>query len=87
MKKFIFINQKIKKFNKTIKIDGDKSISIRCLIFAALSSGKSNIKNLLESEDIFHTAETLKKLGVKITKKNKIILFMELVLINLNLKK
>ena len=71
MKKFIFINQKIKKFNKTIKIDGDKSISIRCLIFAALSSGKSNIKNLLESEDIFHTVETLKKLGVKITKKKQ----------------
>ena len=52
--KIIFINQKIKKFNKTIKIDGDKSISIE-LIFAALSSGKSNIKNLLESEDIFHS--------------------------------
>ena len=49
-KKFsVIINKKIKKFNKTIKIPGDKSCSIRALLFASQCIGISKIKNLLES--------------------------------------
>ncbi len=71
MSNFININKKIKNFNKSISVDGDKSISIRSLIFASLGNGISYIDNLLESEDIFHTINALRKLGVKIKKKKK----------------
>ena len=70
MKKFISIKKKINKFNKTINVDGDKSISIRSLIFASLATGKSKIKNLLESEDVLNAVNCLKTLGIKINKKN-----------------
>ena len=69
MKKFISIKKKIKKFSKIIVVDGDKSISIRSLIFASLATGKSKINNLLESEDVLSAVSCLKILGVKINKK------------------
>ncbi len=72
MKNSIKINSKIKSFNKQIFVDSDKSISIRSLIFGSLATGNSKIKNLLESEDIKNTIQSLKKLGVKIIKKKKV---------------
>ena len=69
MKKFISIKKKIKSFSKIIVVDGDKSISIRSLIFASLATGKSKIKNLLESDDVLSAVSCLKMLGVKINKK------------------
>ena len=72
MAHFIIINNKVKSFNKKIIIDSDKSISIRSLIFASLATGISKIHNLLESEDIFNTIKSLKKLGIKIKKIKKI---------------
>ena len=72
-KKFILINKKIKKFNKTIKIVPDKSLSLRALMLASQCIGISKIKNLLESEDVLDCINSLKKsLGVKIEKKNNI---------------
>ena len=71
MVQFIIIKNKVKSFNKKIIIDSDKSISIRSLIFASLATGISKIQNLLESEDIFNTIKSLKKLGVKIKKIKK----------------
>ena len=66
-KKFsVLINKKIKKFNKTIKIPGDKSGSIRAMLFASQCIGISRIKNLLESEDVLNCIQILKKLGVRI---------------------
>ena len=77
-KKFsVFINSKIKKFNKNIYVEGDKSISHRALIIASQCMGISSIKGILESEDIKNTINCLKALGVKILKKITIILFME----------
>ena len=69
-KKFsVSINKKIEKFNKKIEIPGDKSCSIRALLFASQCIGISKIKNLLESEDVLNTINALKKkLGVKIIK-------------------
>lgn len=72
-KKFsVSINQKIKKFNKTINIPSDKSCSIRALLFASVCIGKSEIVNLLESEDVLNCVQALKVLGVKIIKKKGI---------------
>ena len=62
----IVIKKKIKPFNKIIKVDGDKSISIRSLLMASQSVGVSRIKNLLYSEDIENAINSLKKLGIKI---------------------
>ncbi len=71
VKNYISISKKIKNFKRIIKIDGDKSISIRSLIFASLATGKSKIQNLLESEDVINTIKCLKKLGVNIKKKRE----------------
>src|SRR5210317_656583 len=66
MSKSLVINKKITKFNKIIKIEGDKSLSIRCVLLASQAEGKSTIKNLLKSDDVLSTIKCLKKLGVKI---------------------
>ena len=58
------------KLQGSLKISGDKSISHRALIFAALSVGESKIRNLLESRDVFATINILKELGIKIRKKS-----------------
>ena len=72
-KKFsVLTKNKIKKFNKTIQIPGDKSTSIRALIFASQCIGKSKIKNLLVSQDVLNCVQALKTLGVKIVKSNGI---------------
>lgn len=66
-KKFsVLIDKKIKKFNKTIKIPGDKSCSIRALLLASQCVGISNIKNLLESDDVMTCVNALRTLQVKI---------------------
>ena len=59
-------SSQIKSYSKTIKIDSDKSISIRSFLVGSVSHGISEIKNVLESEDIFSCINCLKKLGVKI---------------------
>tara|TARA_B100000029_G_scaffold184427_1_gene182008 strand:+ start:2564 stop:3913 length:1350 start_codon:yes stop_codon:yes gene_type:complete len=72
-KKFsLLVKEKIKKFNKSIDIPGDKSLSIRALLLASQCIGESQIKNLLESEDVLDCKKALEKLGVKITKVNNI---------------
>ncbi len=62
------INNPIKPFKKTIKVDSDKSLSIRSFLIGAISQDISKTKNVLESEDVFSTIDCLKKLGVKIKK-------------------
>ncbi len=66
----IKINKRINKFNKIIKIEGDKSLSIRWALLASQAFGKSTSKNILRSEDTLNTLDCLKKLGIK-TKFNK----------------
>ena len=63
---FIKINKKIGIFNKKILIDGDKSLSIRWALISSQSSFKSRSLNLLMSDDVLSTLNSLKKLGVKI---------------------
>ncbi len=73
MPKPIIINHTIKKYNKKIKVDGDKSLSIRFALLASQAIGKSKAYNLLKSEDVISTINCLKKLGVKIKWDKKII--------------
>jgi 3-phosphoshikimate 1-carboxyvinyltransferase len=49
-----------------ICVPGDKSISHRALILAALAAGASEVENLSEGRDVRSTAAVLRKLGVKI---------------------
>tara|TARA_B100000242_G_C42640254_1_gene301139 strand:- start:142 stop:402 length:261 start_codon:yes stop_codon:yes gene_type:complete len=71
------INKKIPSFSKTIYVDSDKSISIRSFLIGAISRNITSTTNVLESEDVLSTINCLKKLGVKIKKKNqKAIRFM-----------
>ena len=48
----IIIKKKISRFNKTIKVTGDKSISIRWVLFSSIANGISKSQNLLRSEDV-----------------------------------
>ena len=71
MQNFIKINNKIGNFKKIIKVSGDKSLSIRWILFASLASGRSKAKNLLISEDVLASIEAIKQLGIKTSFKNK----------------
>ena len=68
-KKFnLVVVKKINSFNKTIRVDSDKSISIRSFLIGSISENISKINNVLESEDVLSTIQCLKNLGVKIKK-------------------
>ncbi len=73
----IIIKKKIKKFNKVISVTGDKSISIRWVLFSSLGQGVSRAKNLLISEDVLAAIKAVKKLGIKVKlqKKNECKIF------------
>ena len=62
----LIIKKKLEKFNKTIMVSGDKSLSIRWILFSSLANGTSKAQNLLISEDVLATIETIKKLGIKV---------------------
>ena len=67
----IIIDKKIKNFNKKIEVDGDKSLSIRWILFSSLASTKSTAQNLLLSEDVMAAIKVIRKLGIKVVIKNK----------------
>ena len=66
MSKIISVNKKIGDFNKIITVPGDKSLSIRWVLFSSLAEGTSKAKNLLLSEDVLASIEAIKKLGIKV---------------------
>lgn len=70
LKSFNLITKdKIIPFNKTIKVDPDKSISIRSFLIGSICQNISYANNILESEDVLSTIICLRKLGVKIKRK------------------
>ena len=72
----VLIKKKIKKFKKNILVENDKSISHRALLISSQCIGPSELKGVLESEDVKNTIICLKRLGVKILKKkNKYIIY------------
>ncbi len=68
----VIIRNKIKKFNKSIIVSGDKSISIRWVLFSSLSNGECVAKNLLLSEDVLAAIKAINQLGIKSVKENNI---------------
>ena len=48
----VIVNSKVKPFKKTIKVDSDKSISIRSFLIGAIAQKISSAKNVLESDDV-----------------------------------
>ena len=49
-----------------IRVPGDKSISHRALMFAALAVGETRIEGLLEGEDVLRTAAAMRALGAEV---------------------
>jgi len=49
-----------------VRVPGDKSISHRALILAALAVGETTVSGLLEGEDVLHTAEAMRALGARV---------------------
>ena len=55
----------------TVTFPGDKSLSHRALIFAAMSNGESQISNLSDGNDVMSTRECLEHCGIKIFDKGQ----------------
>jgi 3-phosphoshikimate 1-carboxyvinyltransferase len=52
----------------TVRVPGDKSISHRALMFAALAIGETRISGLLEGEDVLRTAAAMRALGALVVR-------------------
>ena len=65
MSNLIVIKKKLYPFKKTIRVSGDKSLSIRWVLLSSLANGISKAKNLLLSEDVLAALKAIKKLGIK----------------------
>jgi 3-phosphoshikimate 1-carboxyvinyltransferase len=63
----MFTSCPAKALHGTITVPGDKSISHRALMFAALAIGETRITGLLEGEDVLRTADAMRALGAHIT--------------------
>ena len=61
------IIQPLNRLYGRVHIPGDKSISHRALIFAAIAEGRSEIHGLLEGQDNLATLQALRELGVMIS--------------------
>ena len=62
----IILKKKLGNFNKKIQVSGDKSLSIRWVLFSSIAKGKSKANNLLLSEDDLAAINAVKKLGTKV---------------------
>ncbi|HWL46630.1 MAG TPA: 3-phosphoshikimate 1-carboxyvinyltransferase [Sphingomonadaceae bacterium] len=51
-----------------VSVPGDKSMSHRALMFAALAVGESTVEGLLEGEDVLATAAALRAMGAQIAR-------------------
>jgi 3-phosphoshikimate 1-carboxyvinyltransferase len=71
MANLLLIEKKLKKFDKKISVSGDKSISIRWILFASLASGLSKAQNLLISDDVLTAINAVKKFGIKVVLRGK----------------
>ena len=71
MSNILRIKEKIINFKKTIKVPGDKSLSIRWVLFSSLANGISKANNLLMSEDVLAAIKAVKQLGIKVIIKKK----------------
>ena len=66
MSNFQIVNKKINPFKKEILVPGDKSLSIRWVLFSSIASGTSKAQNLLISKDVLAAIKAIRKLGIKV---------------------
>lgn len=52
------------------RVPGDKSISHRALILAAMTVGESTVSGLLEGEDVLRTAQAMRALGARLERRD-----------------
>ncbi|PPR26034.1 MAG: 3-phosphoshikimate 1-carboxyvinyltransferase, partial [Alphaproteobacteria bacterium MarineAlpha9_Bin4] len=64
---------KSKNLTGSIIVPGDKSISQRALIIGLISTGKTVIEDILDSEDVYHTLKAIESLGALVNKKKDLI--------------
>ncbi len=62
---------RLRRLRGEARVPGDKSISHRALIFAAMAHGTSRIRNFLPSLDCFSTASCLERLGIEIERRGE----------------
>lgn len=58
---------KTAKVEGTVKVPGDKSISHRALMFAAMAKGESRLRNISSGQDVQCTLRALQELGIKVS--------------------
>ncbi len=64
----VLVSRFTESFGGAVRAPGDKSISHRALILAALAVGRSTVTGLLESDDVRATAAALRALGAEIAR-------------------
>lgn len=62
----LFIEKCNRGLKGEINIPSDKSISHRAIIFGALAKGETIVENILLSEDVLHTIDCFRQIGVNI---------------------
>ena len=70
MTNHLIVKNKINRFNKIINVSGDKSLSIRWVLFSSLANGISKANNLLMSDDVIATLNAIRKFGINYKIKN-----------------
>lgn len=58
----------------TVTIPGDKSISHRCIMFGSIAKGTTEVHNFLNGADCRATIDCFRQLGIRIEKKDDVIL-------------
>lgn len=61
-----FVSSPVKGIRGEISVPGDKSISHRSIIFAAIAKGTTTVNGFLEGEDCLATLRAFQGMGVKI---------------------
>ncbi|MDD5432207.1 MAG: 3-phosphoshikimate 1-carboxyvinyltransferase [Candidatus Omnitrophica bacterium] len=66
-----FVVKPLSRIKGIVDLPGDKSIAHRAIILSAIAKGKTLVKNFPLNKDCLSTIEAIRKLGVRIIKKEK----------------
>ena len=57
----------------TFEVPGDKSVSHRSLLFAALAEGETRVRGLLRAEDVHSTWKAVERLGARVREEGDLV--------------
>ena len=63
-----FVSRPVDRLNGLLLAPGDKSCSHRALMFGGLAEGRTEVRFLLEGEDVLRTGDAMRALGASITR-------------------